>query len=295
MEKETLQKYLQAGKIAAEALKYSKSLIKPGAKISEVLDQVEEKIVKLGGKLAFPAQISLNEFAAHCCADLNDQTVLSNQLVKLDVGVHIEGCIADTALTVDLSGKYGDLVKASREALDQALKIIKPGITLGEIGKVIHQTITSYDFSPVRNLSGHGLGEYEIHTPPSVPNFDNGNKNVLKEGDIIAIEPFASTGSGMVQESSPATVFSLVKDSGIRDPITRTVLLEIKKQKGLPFAKRWLERKFTTAKTNFALRQLTAAECIQHHAPLFDSARGMVSQAEHSVIVSEKPIVFTRV
>ncbi|MBI4980255.1 type II methionyl aminopeptidase [Candidatus Woesearchaeota archaeon] len=294
MEPETLQKYIQAGKIAAEALEYGKSLIKPGAKVKDVLEKVEAKIAELGGKPAFPAQISLNEFAAHSCSDLNDVTVLDNQIVKLDVGVHIDGCIADTALTVDLSGKYEELVKASREALDNALKIVKPGVTLAEIGKVIHETITSYGFSPVKNLSGHGLGEYEIHTKPSVPNFDNGNKNVLTEGQVIAIEPFASTGSGMVQESSPATVFTLIKDSGVRDPITRTVLLELKKQKGLPFAKRWLEQKFGVNKTNFALKHLITAECLHPHPPLFDSARGMVSQAEHSVIVGEKSIVFTR-
>jgi methionyl aminopeptidase len=295
MEPETLDKYIQAGKIAAEALEYGKSLIKSGAKVKEILEKVEAKIEQLGGKPAFPAQISLNEFAAHCCSDALDETILKDQIVKLDVGVHIDGCIADTALTVDLSGKYGDLVKASRDALDNALKIIQPGVTLGEIGRVIHETITKAGFSPIKNLSGHGLGEYEIHTKPSVPNFDNGNKTVLKEGDVIAIEPFASTGSGMVQESSPATVFTLIKDSGVRDPITRNILKEIKTYHKLPFAKRWLEQKFGANKTNFALKQLIVAECLHQHPPLFDSARGIVSQAEHSVIVGEKTIVFTRV
>ncbi len=295
MEPTTLDKYIQSGKIAAEALNYGKSLIKTGAKVKDVLEKVEERIVKLGGTPAFPAQISLNEFAAHCCSDALDETTLKDQVVKLDVGVHIDGCIADTALTVDLSGKYGELVKASRDALDNALKIIKPGVSLGEIGRVIHETITKAGFSPIKNLSGHGLGEFAIHTPPSVPNFDNGNKNVLKEGDVIAIEPFASTGSGMVQESSPATVFTLIKDSGVRDPITRNILKEIKTYHELPFAKRWLEQKFTTNKTNFALKQLTNAECLHAHPPLFDSARGMVSQAEHSVIVGDKSIVFTRI
>ena len=294
MDQSTLQNYLKAGKIASEALQYGKSLIKPGAKVKEVLIKVEEKIKILGGIPAFPAQISLNEFAAHSCSDSNDETILKDQVIKLDVGVHIEGCIADTALSVDLSGKYANLIKASQEALEEALKLAVPGTSLGEIGRIIHKVITSYGFSPVKNLSGHGLGEYNIHDKPSVPNYDNGNKNVLVEGQIIAIEPFASTGSGMVQESSPATVFTLVNDSGVRDPISRNVLKEIKTYKGLPFAKRWLEEKFGTAKTNFAIKQLTHLECLQHHPPLFDTNRGIVSQAEHSVIVGKKPIVFTR-
>ncbi|MBT4650984.1 type II methionyl aminopeptidase [Candidatus Woesearchaeota archaeon] len=293
MDQETIQKHIQAGKIAAEALHYGKSLIEPGAKVIEILDKIEEKIHQLGGQLAFPAQISLNEFAAHSCSDLNDATILKDQVIKLDVGAHIDGYIADNALTIDLSGKHEDLVKASREALNNALKMIRPGVALGEIGKVIHETITSYGFSPVKNLSGHGLGHYNIHTSPSIPNFNNNNERILKEGDVIAIEPFASTGAGIVQESSPATVFTLLNEQGIRDPITRNILKEIRTYKGLPFAKRWLEKKFTTPKTNFALRQLSAKDCIVHHPPLFDQARGMISQAEHTVIVLEKPIITT--
>lgn len=294
MEKEVFNRYLQAGKIAAQVLDYGKGLIKPGAKVREVLDQIENRIIQLKGGIAFPAQISLNEVAAHSCSDLNDQTLLENQLVKLDIGVHIEGHIADMALTVDLSKKYGDLVKAAKEALENALKIVKPGRSLGEIGKTIHEVITSYGFSPVRNLSGHGLEQYNIHAPPSIPNFDNGNLTELKEDQVIAIEPFASAGAGIVQESSPATVFSLVEEKGVRDPITREILKEIKTYQCLPFARRWLERKFTTPKTNFGLRNLSRLGCLQEHPPLIDQNKGWVSQAEHSLIVKEKPVIFTK-
>ncbi|MDP3640449.1 MAG: type II methionyl aminopeptidase [Nanoarchaeota archaeon] len=294
MEQEIIEKYLKAGKITAIAREFGQQLIKPGASVREILDKVETKIVELGGQPAFPAQISLNEFAAHCCSDLTDTTILQDQVVKLDVGVHIDGYIADTAVTVDLSGKHGKLLKASQDALEKALALVRPGVTLAALGKAIQETITAAGFSPVRNLSGHGLGHFEIHARPSIPNVDNGNQNVLKEGMVIAIEPFASTGAGTVQESSPATVFTFVSDAGIRDPITRKVLEEIRTYQKLPFAKRWLEKKFGIAKTNFALRQLLTKGCLEQHPPLVDEARGLVSQAEHSVIVLEKPIVFTR-
>ncbi|MFH1682866.1 MAG: type II methionyl aminopeptidase [Candidatus Woesearchaeota archaeon] len=294
MDQETLNSYLKAGEIAAEVLEYGKSLIKPEAKVVEILDLIEKKIIEKGGNIAFPAQISLNEVAAHNCPDLNDQTTLKDQVVKMDIGVHIDGYIADTATTIDLSQQHTELVKASREALNEALKLVAPGTELREIGKKIHEIITAHGFSPIRNLSGHGLDQYQIHTSPSIPNFDNGNENILEEGDVIAIEPFASSGAGIVQESSPATLFSLVAEHPIRDPITRSVLKEIQTYQGLPFTKRWLERKFTTNKTNFALRNLLRSGCLQEHAPLVDKNKGMVSQAEHSVIVLEKPIVFTR-
>lgn len=281
------EKLTKAGKIAAQALEFAKSLVKPGVKLVEVCDKTEEKIKQLGGKLAFPVQISLNDTAAHFCPDQDDETVFKDQLVSIDVGVHIDGFIGDNALTIDLSGENKDLVKASREALDNAIKIVKPGIRISEIGKVIHETITKYGFSPVRNLSGHGLGEYGIHTKPSIPNYDNGDSTELKDGDVIAIEPFASKGAGIVYESGNATVFQLNIKKPVRNMITRQILKEIETYKDLPFCKRWLERKFGTAKTNFALRELRNQEMIREYPPLVDQNHGLVSQAEHSLIVTK--------
>ncbi|MFC1801625.1 type II methionyl aminopeptidase [Nanoarchaeota archaeon] len=295
MDEEIMEKYVKAGKIAAEALQYGKALIKPGVLVVEVLDKIEEKIIELGGGIAFPAQISLNETAAHFCPLLGDETKFSDQLVKLDVGVHIDGYVADTALTVDLSGKYGDLIKASAEALDKALALIKPGVSIGEIGRAIHEVITGYGFSPIRNLSGHGLGHYDVHTKPSIPNFDTGDERFLEEGVVFAVEPFASTGAGAVYESGEAGVFMLVDKRPVRNPITRQVLQEIEKYNNLPFAKRWLQKKFG-AKVAFAFRELKLLECLKDFPPLVDESKGMVSQAEHSVIVTADGCkVFTRV
>lgn len=292
---EQIKDHVQAGKIAAEALQYGKSLIKPGTKVVDVLDKVETKILELGGGIAFPAQISLNKFAAHSCSDINDDTVFDKQIVKLDVGAHVNGNIADNALTVDLSGEHEDLIKASREALNNVLKEIKIGMTLSEIGKIVQETIESYGFKPVRNLSGHGLGNFNIHVAPSVPNFENGSNFKLEKGMVIAIEPFASSGAGMIKEQGEASVFTLRDNVNVRDPITRKVLEKIKKYKCLPFAKRWLEKEFGEKKTAFALRRLKFSGALTVHKPLADTSGGMVSQAEHSVIVLEKPIVFTKI
>ena len=294
MDEETLQKYIKAGKIAAQALQYGKSLIKPGTLVVEVLDKVEEKIKELGGGIAFPAQISLNETAAHSCPLLGDKTEFKDQVCKLDIGVHIEGYIADTALTVDLSGKYAELLKASQEALNQALEMIKPGITLGEIGKKIHEVITGYGFAPIKNLSGHGLGHFDVHSKPSIPNYDTGDERELEENMVFAIEPFASTGKGVVYESGEAGVFMLTEKKPVRNPITMDVLKEIETYEGLPFAKRWLQKKFG-AKVGFAFRELKQLGCLKEFPPLVDEGKGMVSQAEHSVIVKDKPIIFTKI
>ena len=284
MDKEAVEKIKLAGKITAQVRDYGTTLIKKDASMLEVLDKVEKKIFELGGKPAFPAQISCNHIAAHYCPEEDDKTIFTNQLVSLDVGVHVDGYIGDTAVTVDLSGKYADLVRAAEEALDSALKIIKPRVTLGEIGKAIQESIQKYNFAPVRNLSGHGLGRYEIHTKPSIPNFDNGDNTKIEPGMVFAIEPFASTGAGIVQDSGIATVFELRAKKPVRNPITRQVLKEIEAYEGLPFATRWLTRKFG-AKAKLALREMEQLDMLHMHPPLADRDKGRVSQAEHTVLI----------
>lgn len=295
MNQEEIKKLKQAGKIAAQVLEYGKGLIKKDASMVQVLDNVEKKIQDLGAKPAFPAQISCNHIAAHYCPDEDDKTVFSGQIVSLDVGVHVDGFIGDTAVTVDLSGKHNDLVKASREALDNAIKTIKVGVALNEIGKVIHDTIQKYGFSPVRNLSGHGLGKYGIHTKPSIPNFDNNDPTKIEPGMVFAVEPFASTGAGIVHDSGTATVFTLENKKPVRSPITRQVLKEIESYNSLPFTTRWLAKKFGV-KAKFALREMEQLGMLHSYAPLADKDKGLVSQAEHSILVDDdgKVVVLTQ-
>ena len=132
-----------------------------------------------------------------------------DDLVKLDIGVHVDGYVADTAVTADL-GNNKDLVDASKNAVLEALKLATPGRRVSEIGKVIHDEITKLGFSPVKNLSGHGVGKFIIHGPPSIPNYEIGENIILEEGMVIAIEPFASKGIGMIHETETSNIFMVV-------------------------------------------------------------------------------------
>jgi methionyl aminopeptidase len=289
------EKYIKAGRISALALKHGASLIKVGASLLEVTEAVEKKILDEGGEFTFPPQISLNEIAAHYCAEPDDETIFKKgDLAKLDCGAMIEGYPGDNAITVDL-GNNENLVKASREALDNAIKIIIPGTTLGEIGKTIQDTITKYGFSPVKNLSGHGLSRYEYHDKPSIPNFDTGDKTELKKGQVIAIEPFASNGAGVIYETNRANIFSQISSKPVRNPITRNILKEIESYNQMPFTTRWLTKKFHPGKVNFALRELSQKEILHSYPPLPDKDNGFISQAEHTVIVDDDPIITTKI
>ena len=295
MDKETIEKYKKAGNIAAQARDYGCSLIKPDVRVVDVCDKVEAKILELGGEIAFPAQISINDFAAHFCPEKDDPIAFKEgDLAKLDVGVHIDGYIGDTAKTVDL-GDNKELVKASEEALEAALKLVKPGITLGELGTAIQKVITSKGFSPIKNLSGHGLGHYNIHTSPTIPNFNTNDDTELEDGMAIAIEPFATNGQGAIYESGNPTIFTLITERSVRNRMTREILKDIQKYNGLPFCTRWLQKKHSLGKIRFALKEMRQLDMLQEHPPLPDKAHGMVSQAEHTIIVLDKPIVTTRI
>ncbi|MBN2112026.1 type II methionyl aminopeptidase [Candidatus Woesearchaeota archaeon] len=291
---EEIESYRKAGKIAAEALEYGKGLIKSGAKLLDVSEKIEKKIEDLGGKPAFPAQISCDSIAAHYCAEPDDETVFDKQVCSLDIGVHVNGFIGDNACTVDLSGAYSDLVKASEEALKEALKIVQIGVTAGELGKIIQETISSFGFSPIKNLTGHGLSRFNIHDKPTIPNFDTGDETKLEKGMVIAIEPFATDGMGMVYEQEQGNIFSLVQKRPVRSMFAREILKEIEKYNGLPFTTRWLAKKMPLAKVGFGLRELLRAEAVRSYPPLKEKKKGIVTQAEKSLIIGDKIEVITR-
>ncbi len=299
MDKSVIEDYKKAGRIAREALEYGGKLIKVGSKVVDVLDKTEEFIRSKGASIAFPAQISMNHIAAHFCPEEDDPTIFTeNDIVKLDVGAHINGYVGDNALTVDLTPneKFKDLIKASKEARNNALKLAAPGVKVADMGKIIQETITSYGFAPIRNLSGHGLDHFVVHTKPTIPNFNTGESTILEEGMACACEPFASTGKGIIHETEPATVFGFKQAKPVRSPFAREALKIIKKFNGLPFTTRWISKELGIPKTRFALRELIQKEIIKEYPPLPDQAgRGChISQSEHSFLVLDKVVITTK-
>ncbi|MBR9691007.1 type II methionyl aminopeptidase [Candidatus Woesearchaeota archaeon] len=292
MNPEVEKKYIEAGKIARLARDFGYKRIKVGASLLEVCEEIERKIRDLGGMPAFPTQISVDHIAAHFCPDPDDLTIFQDeQVVSLDVGVRVDGYVADTAVTKDL-GDNDKLIEASKNALEAALHLATPGRKISEIGRAIQMEITNLGFNPIKNLSGHGVGRWIIHGPPQIPNYETG-KGELEEDMIIAIEPFASAGIGMIHETDTASIFSLINKKPVRSPITREVLSRIQTYKGLPFATRWLAQDFEHFKVKFAIRDLLKHNIIKAFPPLPDK-EGLVSQAEHTVIVKDEPIVTTR-
>ena len=284
-----MENFIKAGEIAKKAREYGKSLVKEGVKYIDIAEKVEGKIIELGGKPGFPCDVSVNHIAAHDCPLYKDERVLEKgDLVKLDIGVHVEGAVADTAITIELGNKNKKLIEASEKALEEAIKLAKPGTKIREIGKKIQEVIQSYGFSPIKNLSGHGVGLFEVHTKPSIPNFDNGDETVLEKGMKIAIEPFATTGEGKVTEGKDSEVFEVLNPKNTRDMFSRKVLQFILDEyQQLPFCSRWLINKFGL-RAKLTLKQLEREGIIKQFKQLPEISKGLVSQAEHTLIVGEK-------
>lgn len=289
---ENLKDYEKAGKIAAECLEFGRKLIKVNGSLLEVAEKVEEKIYEMGGKPAFPVNISINDVAAHFTPEINDQTVFKEgNLVKLDVGVHVNGCIGDNAITIDL-GDNKELVKASEEALEKAIKIIKPGIKLRDIGKEIQDVIEGFGFSPIRNLCGHQVDQYVQHAGLTIPNYDNGSEIELEDGMILAIEPFATKGEGVVVDGKSSGIFRLIQAKNTRNMDARKIVKFVDENfKTLPFAKRWLKQ---FSNLNFNLQTLEREDIIEEYKMLVERSKGLVSQCEKTVLVKDKVKVLTK-
>lgn len=288
-----IQKYKQAGKIASEAVKYAKTLIKPGMKLLEIADKIEAKIIELGGKPAFPTNLSINDIAAHYTPSYNDNT-LATGLLKVDLGVSVDGFIADTAFSLDLENNEENkkLIEAAEKALNEAIKTAKSGIEVWKIGEAIQNKITEFGFSPIRNLSGHELGEHMIHAGLTIPNCNNGNKTELTPG-AYAIEPFSTTGQGIVYEGKPSGIYRYVQRKGMRDMLARKIIDFIEENYlTLPFCSRWIVKAFGP-RSLLALSLLEKTGVLNQYPQLIEKSHEKVAQAEHTLIITDKTEVTT--
>lgn len=297
MDNDILQKCLKAGKIASQVRRETvQKLSISGASFLEAMDFAEQRILTLGGQIAW-AQMAINETAAHFCPE-EDETGVTKEgdLLKVDIGVHIDGYIADNAMTIEVgsSRQYADLIKASRNALKAAIKLVKPGTPLWQLGEAQSSEAEALGFTTIKNLSGHTIQRYKVHGGVSIPSYNTKEKTELQEGWQIAIEPFITTGVGKIHEKGNPTIFMLQNNAVVRSLSARKVLPLIQPQQGLPFTTRWLTRKFGKGTTALALRDLRKAGILEVYPPLVEVSKGMVAQFEHSMIVQDKALVYTR-
>jgi methionyl aminopeptidase len=290
MDDNELDNFRQAGKLASKIREESKRLIIVGESLLDVAETIEQMIKEEGARPAFPVNISINDIAAHYTPEFESGNTLGEEdLVKVDLGIEVSGALSDTAYTVDLGGKNENLVKASSEALENAIKMIRPGVTVGEVGGAIEETIKGYGFRPIANLSGHMIKSNELHAGVEIPNVKTNDPYKFQEGDIFAVEPFATTGEGYVEDLEQVEIFSLYMPSNVRMRQSRKIVEHVIKNYGmLPFAERWVRKEFTSKLlVSAALKELLQNHFIRGYPVLREVSRGLVAQTEHTILVTK--------
>jgi len=287
----------EAGRIASAARGIGKGLIVAGARVRDVCEAVEDEIRRRGGALAFPTQCSRNEVAAHDCPSPEDESVFAEgDLAKLDLGVHIDGWVVDTAVTVNVGDRpeHRGLVEAAEAALAAAIALAGPGVAIALLSRAIEGAIRGHGHTPIRNLCGHHVGRFTVHAPPPVPNTPSEGSDRLAVGAVLAIEPFATTGRGLATERGKAEVFRVARGQEEGLGLDPGLVAALRERQGLPFSRRDL-RSCPPQTVEAGLTLLARNGRLASYPPLVEASGGNVAQAEHSLYVGESGIeVLTR-
>ena len=296
---EEVEKLRKAGEIASKVRGWVEGFIKEGMKIIDICEAVESKILSLGGKPAFPCNVDVNEVAAHYTSPPNDVKVIPTaSIVKVDIGVHVDGYIADTATTICFNPEYLSLREATIHALEEALKIVNTGVKVSSLGKVIEETIKRYGVQPIRNLTGHEMSRYAIHAGIHIPNVGLMNGSKIEEGKVYAIEPFSTTmeGYGEVENGPSGYIYRILKDKppkGGEEKILFNVLRE--KFRSLPFALRWALKVSPVKDFRRVFNSLLQSRHIYAYPVLVEKKRQPVAQSEHTFIIYRGKVEVTTI
>ncbi len=293
MEDFELECYRKAGKINKQVKDFAFSFIKKDMKLIEIALKIDEKIIELGGEIAFPVNLSINEIAAHYTPSMNDSTIAEG-LLKIDVGVEVNGYIADSAFSMDLTEDkhYEKMIRKNSLILNSVISNLEVGSKVCSIGNKISDELENSEFRIIHNLSGHSLAKDEIHSGLTISNHRNKNDTVLNDC-AIAIEPFLTTGKGEIYEGNPSGIYLLQGVGKPRDRDARKLLEFIQETyRTKPFCKRWLEQK-NFSKLNFSLKILEREGILHNFPVLIERDKQPVSQMEHTVIFHKEVEVTT--
>lgn len=200
----------EAGRITAEALLIAGENVREGVSTKHLDKLIREHIEKCGAR---PSFLHYGGFPASACISINDEVIhgipsskrilREGDIVKIDVGAFYKGFHGDSARTYPV-GKVSDeaqrLIEVTEQSFWEAVKQLKPGARLGDVGHAIDSYVTQYGFSTVKRYIGHGVG-HELHEQPDVPNFGTpGRGTRICAGMTLAIEPMINVGVESVKE-----------------------------------------------------------------------------------------------
>ena len=279
----------QAAEAHRQTRQHIQSWVKPGMKMIDICEELEKTARMminengLEAGLAFPTGCSRNHVAAHYTPNAGDNTVLEyDDVVKMDFGTHIKGRIIDCAWTLTFNDKYDPLVKGVQEATETGIKTAGIDARLCDVGAAIQEVMESheielegktYQVKSIRNLNGHSISPYQIHSGKTVPIIKGGEATIMEENEFYAIETFGSTGKGYVHEDMECSHYMKNFDVGhvpLRMQKSKLLLNTINKHFGtLAFCRRWLDR-LGESRYLMALKDLGEKGIVDPYPPLVD-------------------------
>jgi methionyl aminopeptidase len=290
-DKEELEKFRLSGRILRETREEMKTCVQENMLVIDICEKVERLIRAKGGKPAFPCNVSINEVAAHYTSPPNDTLrIPEGSTVKVDLGVHVDGYVTDTAFTVSFNPEGRSMANAAEQALKTVIENIHGDMALSKIGSLIETTIKNRGFKPISNLTGHSVGRYLIHAGTSIPNVAQVSLTKVKAGEVYAIEPFVTLPDavGRVDDSPQTTIYRLLKAKSVKNEYATKLLKYIEANfRTLPFAERWLIGLVPKEQHKAAFKELLASKAIMSYPVFVEVSKKPVAQAEHTVLLKD--------
>ncbi|KAE8421208.1 MetAP 2 [Aspergillus pseudocaelatus] len=310
MNADFLSDYRQAAETHRQVRQWAQKNIKPGQTLTEIANGIEDSVRRLVGPdgltegdaiiagMGFPTGLNLDDVAAHYSPNAGCKKVLQqNNVMKVDIGVQINGRIVDSAFTMAFDPMYDNLLAAVKDATNTGLREAGIDVRLGELGGYIQEAMESYEceingttypIKPIRNITGHNILPYSIHGTKSVPSVKSSDATKMEEGDVFAIETFGSTGNGRCVEQGEVSHYALSSDApkvDLRLSSAKSLLNTIKKNFGtLPFCRRYLDR-IGQDKYLLGLNNLVKSGIVDDYPPLVDKKGSYTAQFEHTILL----------
>ncbi|MGQ9759478.1 MAG: type II methionyl aminopeptidase [Candidatus Methanomethylicaceae archaeon] len=288
---EEVEDIIKAGKIVREVRGKVGSFVDEGVKVLDVCERVEEEIRRLGGEPAFPCNVGIDNVGAHYTSPPDDRTVLvGGTLVKVDLGAHVNGYVADSAVTLSLGSDYEEMVGVAEEALERGIEVVRVGGKISDVGVVVERTIKTYGYKPVSNLTGHQISRYVIHAGVSVPNITTKDGEKFEAWSIYAIEPFVTLpdAKGEVVNGPPGNILHIIKLKGPKNPDMRGYFEALSRSyRTLPFARRWV-----ASLNGYSFTDALLADRVLYEYPVLVEGSGrVIAQAEHTILTTDKEVI----
>jgi methionyl aminopeptidase len=304
-----ISNYYKAASIHKKIRKELDAYVDENISLIDICSFIETKIkhysdkTEINNGIAFPVGLSLNSIAAHSTPFGNTDIYLKkSDVLKIDYGVHVGGCIIDSAFTWTRDNTYRPLLDASREAVDTIINHIGVDTMISEIGTLSEEIVYSYEIEengvlkpikPIENLCGHSILPWKIHGGKLIQNVRNSDSTRIEENDVLAIEVFTSTGNGATILGAPNTHFML---SDSNRPVSRRseeLLSTIKEKfRTLAFTQRYIAPHTPIKYYDVCLDELYRKGYLSRHPPLIETDRQCkTAQFEDTIFVSENKVI----